>query len=298
MNLLKKLGYRLGLKLHEFEQQEFNYAQQLTPSRRQSFLGLVNTAYRLQREAKNALNIALDAKSKKSLWVRAYTLALDADLAAKPIIKSKYEDLHFFKIFAILFFFANVLLIVLSLHRTKHTKDSSQIIDQVIFASGVLIVYRKLFLLNSDRIIAALTTSQVTEVLNAASEAGIDFNDSSPGERLADSTSLICKIINHVENSVELSKINIAHIPDELMCPITHEIMTDPVYSEQCQHRYERTAILKWLDRRTDDPITRRPLDQDDLIRDFDLKRKVDGFVETRTNKPIDQATETTYAFD
>ena len=298
MNLLKKLGYFLGLKLHEFEQQEIDYAQQLTPLRRQSFLRLVNTAYRLRLEAKNALNIALGARGKKSLWVKAYNLANDADLAARPIIKSKYEDLHLFKLFSILFFFANALSIGLLFYKSMRKKDSPRIINRVIIAVGVLFIYRKLFFLNSDRIIAALTTNQVTEVLDAARKVGFDFNDSTPGDRLADSTSLICKIINHAENCVELSKLNIARIPDELMCPITHEIMTDPVYSDQCQRRYERTAILKWLDGHTDDPMTRRPIDQNDLKRDFDLKRKADFFVETRTNKPIDQATETTYAFD
>ena len=50
-----------------------------------------------------------------------------------------------------------------------------------------------------------------------------------------------------------------ADVPAELVCPITVELMTDPVVTAD-GHTYERAAIQKWLERRKASPITGEPL--------------------------------------
>ena len=48
-------------------------------------------------------------------------------------------------------------------------------------------------------------------------------------------------------------------VPMRFECPITHEPMDDPVTLES-GHTYERTAIEKWLQTHTTDPMTNLPL--------------------------------------
>ena len=49
-----------------------------------------------------------------------------------------------------------------------------------------------------------------------------------------------------------------------MMCPISHEIMVDPVVDPD-GHSYEREAILEWLSRDSRSPITRKPISRDEL---------------------------------
>ena len=48
-------------------------------------------------------------------------------------------------------------------------------------------------------------------------------------------------------------------IPDVLICPITHEMMTDPVIASD-GHTYERKAILSWFSKHTTSPMTNKEL--------------------------------------
>lgn len=47
-----------------------------------------------------------------------------------------------------------------------------------------------------------------------------------------------------------------AKLEEFLECPITHEIMTDPVVAED-GHTYERSALVIWLNRSSISPLTR-----------------------------------------
>ena len=48
-------------------------------------------------------------------------------------------------------------------------------------------------------------------------------------------------------------------IPDALICPITQEIMTDPVIAAD-GHTYERRAILAWFIEHSTSPMTNKEL--------------------------------------
>ncbi len=53
-------------------------------------------------------------------------------------------------------------------------------------------------------------------------------------------------------------------VPDEFRCPILQEMMTDPVLGSD-GYTYERSAIMTWLARNPQSPMTRAPMTVADL---------------------------------
>jgi len=68
-------------------------------------------------------------------------------------------------------------------------------------------------------------------------------------------------------------------IPNEYKCPITQEIMKEPV-SDNEGNSYEKISIEKWLSRNNTSPISRRPLYIRDLRPNIALKNLISSFVE------------------
>jgi hypothetical protein len=65
-------------------------------------------------------------------------------------------------------------------------------------------------------------------------------------------------------------------IPPDFYCPITGDIMIDPV-SDNGGHTYERDSILKWLQTKKESPITREYLDESHLTDNIAMKRSIDS---------------------
>ena len=64
-------------------------------------------------------------------------------------------------------------------------------------------------------------------------------------------------------------------IPENFVCPLTLELMTDPLVSKH-GHSFERTAVLKWLEKgNTTCPITRQPLTMSMLIPNVSLRLRI-----------------------
>ena len=59
--------------------------------------------------------------------------------------------------------------------------------------------------------------------------------------------------------------------PEALLCPLTYQPMTDPVVDPE-GNSYERSAIVEWLSRKQESPITRSPLGVAELIPNRALK--------------------------
>jgi hypothetical protein len=72
--------------------------------------------------------------------------------------------------------------------------------------------------------------------------------------------------------------LDIPDIPHHLKCPITLELMKDPVL---CQdgYTYERMAIEEYLKKNPISPITRQPIDQTRLIPNRNLKNAIESFI-------------------
>ena len=69
--------------------------------------------------------------------------------------------------------------------------------------------------------------------------------------------------------------------PSALLCPITHEIMTDPVVTADGQS-YERYAIEQWLRHSTLSPLTNEPLTHLALTPNMALRRLIREWIEQR----------------
>jgi Mg-chelatase subunit ChlD len=63
--------------------------------------------------------------------------------------------------------------------------------------------------------------------------------------------------------------------PSEFMCPISMDLMTDPVIGND-GHTYERTAITEWLSTHNVSPLTRRPMTLADIQPNFALRGAIE----------------------
>ena len=62
--------------------------------------------------------------------------------------------------------------------------------------------------------------------------------------------------------------------PDDFICPITTEIMSDPVMAAD-GHAYERTAIERWLATKSTSPMTGEELGNTGLFPSHILRRQI-----------------------
>ncbi|KAL3908853.1 MAG: hypothetical protein SGILL_008323 [Bacillariaceae sp.] len=75
-----------------------------------------------------------------------------------------------------------------------------------------------------------------------------------------------------VHDDVSESEID---VPEEFLCPLTLEIMNDPVVSKDGKN-FDRRAILKWLGKGNDTcPLTRQPLRPSSLVPNHKLKMDI-----------------------
>lgn len=64
--------------------------------------------------------------------------------------------------------------------------------------------------------------------------------------------------------------------PQSLVCPLSHETMTDPVVTPS-GHTYERTAIERWLEHSPSSPVTRAPLEREQLVTNRALRDVIEA---------------------
>ena len=68
-------------------------------------------------------------------------------------------------------------------------------------------------------------------------------------------------------------------VPDDFYCPITGDLMIDPV-SDPEGFTYEKSSIVKWLESNHTSPMTRSPLSVSDLIENKSLKKSIESIRE------------------
>jgi len=73
----------------------------------------------------------------------------------------------------------------------------------------------------------------------------------------------------------------VVDIPEDYICPITSEIMEDPVFTAD-GHTYERVAISRWLESRNTSPLTNARLATRTLTPNIVLKKLIREFKEKR----------------
>ena len=76
-------------------------------------------------------------------------------------------------------------------------------------------------------------------------------------------------------SSIPASPAMTATVPDEFICPITSELMIDPLMTRSGRN-FERSAILEWISNHQNTcPMTRQPLRPSDLIPNRALQGKI-----------------------
>ncbi|XP_053673256.1 WD repeat, SAM and U-box domain-containing protein 1-like [Anopheles nili] len=76
-----------------------------------------------------------------------------------------------------------------------------------------------------------------------------------------------------------------ADIPLEFTCPITHELMKDPVYAED-GFTYERAAIKEWFSReKAVSPMTNIELCTNELVENGKLKQEIEDYIRSLDNE-------------
>lgn len=96
---------------------------------------------------------------------------------------------------------------------------------------------------------------------------------------------------DETRNAEKLAFLPDLEIPEEFLCTISREIMTNPVYDPRCpQQKFDLLVIRRWLDNPPTDPmtderlpsthpVTRAPLTLDQLVYDEVLKEQIEEFV-------------------
>ncbi len=72
---------------------------------------------------------------------------------------------------------------------------------------------------------------------------------------------------------------------ESFFCPITQEIMKEPVITITKGISYEKSAILNWLKKNPTCPKTRTPLSPDQLIPNYALKSTIEDYLKKQNNK-------------
>ncbi|XP_078334670.1 WD repeat, SAM and U-box domain-containing protein 1-like isoform X2 [Crassostrea virginica] len=119
-----------------------------------------------------------------------------------------------------------------------------------------------------------------TELCNMTDRMLIDLGVAALGHR-----NKIFRCIKTTQNkptvSRSVSNLSDNGIPDEYLCPITRELMKDPVMAED-GYTYERSAIQGWIDKGKDtSPMTSIPLKTKQLIPNRSLKMLIQHYLES-----------------
>ena len=93
----------------------------------------------------------------------------------------------------------------------------------------------------------------------------------------------------------EILNTNDLQIPEEFICPITLEIMYDPVICED-GNTYERSAILQLHD--SVSPLTRTPINRNNLIPNRALKESINTYKNNLQNNIIENDTTDSISFN
>jgi hypothetical protein len=89
------------------------------------------------------------------------------------------------------------------------------------------------------------------------------------------------KIQNNNKNNKKKEKIKLKNeddIPQNYLCPISYEIMIDPVITPY-GISYDRESIEKWLTDKDFDPITHKKLNKNMLIPNYALKSLIEEYI-------------------
>ena len=87
------------------------------------------------------------------------------------------------------------------------------------------------------------------------------------------------------KKKVEEDKETAEDIPEELLDPITYELMSDPVICTKSGHTYERKTIEDWIESNGADPITRQKIKKKHLTPNRTVKAMIESYLKEKAEK-------------
>jgi hypothetical protein len=69
-------------------------------------------------------------------------------------------------------------------------------------------------------------------------------------------------------------------IPPSFFCPITLDLMRDPVILGNSGRTFEREAIVLWLNHHNTDPVTNEVLQNTQLVTNYALRDAINAFIQ------------------
>ena len=93
--------------------------------------------------------------------------------------------------------------------------------------------------------------------------------------------------IVEINTTYKDKQINV-RVPENFICPISFEIMLDPVVTAD-GYTFERSAISRWLEGHNTSPLTGLELENKTLTSIFAFKNSIEEVIEEEYNKQLDQ---------
>mmetsp|Transcript_9035 Transcript_9035/g.10215 ORF Transcript_9035/g.10215 Transcript_9035/m.10215 type:complete len:144 (+) Transcript_9035:19-450(+) len=118
-------------------------------------------------------------------------------------------------------------------------------------------------------------------LFGAAIVAGASYLLSNDKEEVKEELTSVEKV--HVPPPLPMANNIPKDVEEKLLCPISLEIMTDPVVTPY-GHTYERKNIEEYIERHGIDPMTRKPLAKDALIPNYSIRTMLEHYCETKDN--------------
>ncbi|KAM4697891.1 WD repeat, SAM and U-box domain-containing protein 1 [Rhinophrynus dorsalis] len=142
-----------------------------------------------------------------------------------------------------------------------------------------------------------LSEESLTEVEHIFKANNIDgkellnlTKDSLLNDLRIESLGLRNKILRKIDALKSKMKTGSSEIPDEFMCPITWEVMTDPVIASD-GYSYERKAIENWISTKRTSPMTNLPLENLLLTPNRTLKMALNRWLDTKSHGKSNEMT-------
>lgn len=88
---------------------------------------------------------------------------------------------------------------------------------------------------------------------------------------------------NEKEKGKEKEKDKDQEPPEEFLCPITNDVMIDPVVASD-GHTYERRAIEEWIQKKATSPIAGTPLQSTVVYPNYSLKSRISEWQQSRAS--------------
>ena len=69
-------------------------------------------------------------------------------------------------------------------------------------------------------------------------------------------------------------------VPESYICPISLQVMSDPYIDPIDGTSYERSNLVEWIQKKHHSPITRLPLEENQIVPNRNLKHIIEQFRE------------------